>query len=261
MATRNDILTFARNGFPFSLNRLLDYFQSAAIDFNRRSLSTQLSRMVNTNELRRVKRGCFIISEDQKSEFNPCYNEEMKNIAEIVRSSYPFLDICVWNLEDIKRLSHYASNRDVIYVEVDRDAVEGVFGLLTETLSDRRIFLNPSETEYNYYINRSSALVVKPLRTEAPCIKDNKGILHPSIEKIMVDVVSDEDFTPWQGYETVRLYETIFNLYDVSTSKLMRYAHRRAKSERIRQLLSEREGRIGGWDKGGGEGRSGYFCG
>lgn len=239
MATQNDILTFARKGVPFSVNELLDYFHSAGIDFNRRSLSTQLRRMVNSNELRKVERGCFIISDNWKSEFHPFYNEEMKKIAGIVRSAYPFLDICVWNLDDIKRLSHYASNRNVIYVEVDRDAVEGVFSLLSEAVPDRRVFVNPSENEYNYYINGNPAIIVKPLRTEAPCTKDNEGILHPSIEKIMVDIVSDADFTPWQDYESVRLFDTIFTLYDISSSKLMRYARRRSKSDKIKEIISE----------------------
>lgn len=239
MATRNDILTFARNGDPFSVDNLLSYFKSADIDFNKRSIPTQLWRMVNANELRKVEKDRFIISDDRKSEFHPFYNEEMKGIADIIRDSYPFMDICIWNLDDIKRLSHYATNRDLIFVEVDRDAVEGVFNLLSETFPNRRVFVNPTENEYNYYINGIPAIIIKPLRTEAPVFKDNDGILHPSIEKIMVDVVCDVDFSPWQDYETVRLCETIFSLYDVSSTKLMRYARRRSKSDKITRLISE----------------------
>lgn len=239
MATRNDILTYARNGNPFSVDNLLSYFQSAHIDFNKRSIPTQLRRMVNANELRKVEKDRFIISDDLKSEFHPFYNEEMKKIADIIRDSYPFMEICIWSLDDIKRLSHYATDRDLIFVEVDRDAVEGIFNLLSETISDRKVFVNPTENEYNYYINGTSAIIVKPLRTEAPVFKDDEGILHPTIEKIMVDVVCDVDFTPWQDYETMRLYETILSLYDISSTKLMRYARRRTKSDKITHLISE----------------------
>ena len=239
MATRNDIIAFARNGIPFSTDSLANYFQSADIDVNRRSLATQLSRLVRSNVLRKDNNGKFIISDDRKAEFHPLYDEEMKKIADVIRSSYPFLDICIWSIDDLKRLSHYASNRNLVYVEVDRDAVEGVFGLLSQVFPDRRVFVNPSENEYTYYINGIPGIIVKPLRTEAPCIKDNKGILHPSIEKIMVDVVSDVDFTPWQDYETVRLFETIISLYTVSLTKLMRYARRRAKVEKINRLMAE----------------------
>lgn len=239
MATRNDILAFARNGNSFSLDSLANYFQSAAIDVNRRSLAIQLSRMVRSNVLRKDNNGRFIISENHKAEFHPLYDEEMKKIADVIRSAYPFMDICIWSIDDIKRLSHYASNRNVVYVEVDRDAAEGVFELVSRIFSDRRVFINPTENEYTYYINGNSSIIVKPLRTEAPCIKDNEGILHPSIEKIMVDVVSDVDFAPWQDYETVRLFETISSLYTVSSTKLMRYARRRAKGEKIDRLMAE----------------------
>lgn len=239
MATRNDILNFARNGNPFSVDSLLGYFQSSGIDFNRRSLSTQLGRMVKANELRKFEKSYYVLCGNRKSEFQPLYNEVMREIAQIIRNSYPFMEICVWGIDDIKRISHYAVNRDLIYVEVDRDAVEGVFNLLTEAFPDRHVFINPTENEYNYYINGIPAIIVKPIRSEAPCLRDNEGILHPSIEKIMVDVICDVDFTPWWDYETVRLYESIFSLYDVSSTRLMRYARRRAKSDKINRLISE----------------------
>lgn len=239
MATKNDILTFARHGESFSVNSLLNYFQSVDIDINRRSLYTQLRRMVDAKELKKLDRGLFIIAADLKSKFHPFYNGEMKRIAKIVSSAYPFLDRCIWSIDDIKRLSHYASNRDVVFVEVDRDAVEGVFNLLSEKFSGRRVFLNPSESEYSYYINGTPSIIVKPLVTEAPCIKDKEGITHPSIEKIMVDVISDVDFTPWQDFEAVRLFDTIFTIYEVATSKLMRYARRRGKSDEIEELVSK----------------------
>ncbi|MDE7421402.1 MAG: hypothetical protein K2N35_14485 [Muribaculaceae bacterium] len=110
----------------------------------------------------------------------------MKKIALTVPSTYLFLDICIWKLDDIKRISHYATNRDVIYVEVNRDAVEGVFSLLSEAFHERRVF-----------------------------------------------------FTPWQDYEAVRPFDTIYTQYDVSSSKLMRYARRRSKSDNIKELISE----------------------
>lgn len=238
MAIQNDILAFATKGQPFTLKELLAYLESNGIDFNRRSVSTQLGRTIKRNLLRRVKRGCFTISDKIRKSFLPFYNSDMAAIADIIRASYPFMDICVWSLEDIKRLSHYASNRDLIYVEVDRDETDGVFTLLSETFPDKRVFVNPTEDEYGYYINGHQAIVIKPLRTEAPCIKDKSGILHPTLEKIMVDIVADADFTPWQGYETTRLYDNILSIYNISTTKLMRYARRRGKSERIAQLIS-----------------------
>ncbi len=238
MASRNDILTFARRGKPFTLANLTDHLQAIHVNFIKRSLETQLGRMVKGNELERLGRGLYKIAENYKREFNPHFNKEMEAIAGVIRRSYPFLDICVWSLEDIKRLSHYASKRDVMYVEVDRDAVEGVFSLLTDSLPGHRIFINPTEDEYTYYINATPAIVVKPLRTEAPCRKDSLGILHPSIEKIMVDVIADSDFRPWQDYEAERLFETIFSLYNVSLPKLMRYARRRSKLALVSKILS-----------------------
>lgn len=239
MATHEDILAFARKGDSFTIRDLQNYFQSSNVDFRKRSVETQIGRMVKSNVLERIGRGRYVISPNHKSGFIPFFNDEMEKVSNAVRESYPFLNICVWNLDDIKRLSHYASKRDVIYVEVDREATEGVYNLLTNKFPESKIFINPTENEYTYYINGEPAIVVKPLRTEAPCFSDKYGILHPSIEKTMVDVISDTDFTPWQNHEAVRLYETIYEIYEVSITKLMRYALRRSKSERVKKILSE----------------------
>lgn len=239
MVSQNDILQFAHDKDTFSANDLVKYFESIGIKFSKDSLYKRLRRMVSEGYLLKPSFGLYSVPTESKTHFIPCFSKEMEEIESFIKCSYPFLDLCIWNLMDIKSLSHYVSKADIIYVEVDRDAMEGVFSRLSDFIKERRVFLTPSENDYPLYVNSQPSIVVKPLISQAPLLKSVQGSSRTSIEKILVDVVSDSDFIPWQGYESLRLYETAFDRYNINTSKLTRYASRRGKSEEVKQTIED----------------------
>lgn len=228
MVIQKDILNYADSRSSFTPKELLSYFESQGRDFSKRTVETQLFRLVKNNTLVKLKRGVYCLSDAYRERFIPYFDDEMARVEEIVKSTYPLLNICVWNIRDIKNLSHYVTKHDIIYVELDRDAMEGAFVRLEEEIEGRRVFLNPTLQEYSYYISGRPSIVVRPLVTEAPLIAVNH-YLSTSVEKILVDVVSDHDFDFWHDYEALRLYDTALSRYDINFSKLQRYARRRGK--------------------------------
>lgn len=239
MVSQNDILQFAKDKASFSANDLVKYFESIGIQFSKGSIYTRLRRMVAEGFLIKSSFGLYAFSMESKARFLPYFNKEMEDIENFIRSNYPFLDLCVWNLVDIKSLSHYISKADIIYIEVDRDAMEGVFSRLSDFVTNRRVFLTPSEDDYPLYVNSQPSVVIKPLISQAPLLRYHKNSSRTTIEKILVDVISDSDFTPWQDYESLRLYETAFDRYNINNSKLLRYASRRGKAEEVKQTIED----------------------
>lgn len=69
-------------------------------------------------------------------------------------------------------------------------------------------------------------VIVKPLVTESP-LKQNDGIMVPTLEKLLVDLCKDEDFYFLQGVEGNYILENARTLYDINESRLKRYAKRR----------------------------------
>lgn len=61
----------------------------------------------------------------------------------------------------------------------------------------------------------------------------------PSLEKILVDTICDEDFSYLQGGEWYYMIETAATQYSINTSRLLRYAGRRGKKEMIEKKLKE----------------------
>jgi len=59
------------------------------------------------------------------------------------------------------------------------------------------------------------------------------------LEKILVDILKDEDFSYFQGSEEYYMYQMAFDLYSINTQKLLRYARRRGISEKVSKLINQ----------------------
>jgi hypothetical protein len=66
------------------------------------------------------------------------------------------------------------------------------------------------------------------------------GILMPSLEKIMVDIIGDVEFTFAQGAELNTIYDTIMSSYEVNNNALFRYADRRGRRGEVERLIKAR---------------------
>ena len=73
--------------------------------------------------------------------------------------------------------------------------------------------------------------------TESP-LETIEKLKTPSLEKILVDIFSNEMWESLQGYELVRIFENATNRYSINKSKLLRYATRKGKKEEIINFLN-----------------------
>ena len=59
----------------------------------------------------------------------------------------------------------------------------------------------------------------------------------PTLEKIIVDTLCDEDFSYLQGGEWEYIVENSFSLFTINSSRLSRYAGRRGKLQEIKEAV------------------------
>lgn len=196
------------------------------------TMNCVLSRMIDEGKIVRIARGKYAASSD-KNVFAVKLSDKEKNLAFELKERFPFASICLYNGKALSSLQHHLSNNCLTYVETDRDAIEPVFESLRER-SDK-VWLVPSADMVYRYIDLShEGIIVKPLVTEAPTAKIN-GILIPTLEKLLVDIRKDTDFSYLQGAEVDYMWENAKALYQLNTTRLNRYARRRGlKIDEIR---------------------------
>lgn len=237
MIKQSDIIAYAQTHQEFTRREMLSSFRENNLTFSTATVTSGLSALVETGILRKEKRGVFAINDTRKQPFVPLFDNEMLELEKMIGDRFRFIRFCVWNSSDIKRFSHYVVNLDVIYVDVERVAMESVFTFLLNANIDRQIYLNPSTDDYSYYIYGKPTIVVRPLVSEAPLIAYSGDSNRVSLEKLLVDITIDKDFIFLHDYESLRFYRNALDTCIFNESKLLRYATRRGCRVKIKNIL------------------------
>lgn len=235
MATKADIINFSNKKNQFTRSELIKYFKEIDQSVSPNAISIKLDRLVKNQELVRESRGVYRLISSKKVFF--AYNsEDIKQLNSKLRGKFPFINFCVWSSKNIVPYMHHIPSLNLIYIDVEREVTDSVFSFLSETTS-LRIFQCPDQEEYEKYISGSEAIIIRTLITEAP-LQVLEGYNTPTIEKIIVDIIGDVEFSFLQGSEINHVYTTIFERHSVNKNKLLRYATRRGRKEEVEQLLN-----------------------
>lgn len=235
MVTTNEILKFALKHKEFTRKELVSDFGSRNQIKSSGSLSEQLNRLLKTGQITRIERGLYRLSNDVRENFSVLCSEEMKQINQQIKTQFPFANYCLWSASTLMPYMHHIPNLNLLFVDVEREVAESVFNLLNSD-SKKRVFLKPSLTDIERYISSNDVIIIRPLISESP-LQMIEGINTPRIEKVLVDIVVDVEFSFLQGSEINYVYTTIFEKHNVNKNKLLRYATRRGRKEEVEQRL------------------------
>ena len=235
MVTSNEILKFALKHKEFTRKELVSDFGSRNQIKSSGSLSEQLNRLLKTGQITRIERGLYRLSNDVRENFSVLCSEEMKQINQQIKTQFPFANYCLWSASTLMPYMHHIPNLNLLFVDVEREVAESVFNLLNSD-SKKRVFLKPSLTDIERYISSNDVIIIRPLISESP-LQMIEGINTPRIEKVLVDIVVDVEFSFLQGSEINYVYTTIFEKHNVNKNKLLRYATRRGRKEEVEQRL------------------------
>ena len=79
-------------------------------------------------------------------------------------------------------------------------------------------------------------ILVKPMTSESPLLTSD-GFASPSLEKRLVDLVSDKENAALEESFLASEYQHSFEVYDVNLKKMLRYAARKGEREQVQQRV------------------------
>lgn len=189
------------------------------------SIKSTITRLVNSERLARVKRGVYSFIPAMKNSFEIVIGEKEKQLNELQKEKFPFATFCIYNGGTLAPLQHHLSFNNATYIETERTVMEAAFGYLRD--NGYEAYLNPKSDMMSTYINLKSApIIIKPLKTEAPTTEQD-GVVVPTLEKILVDIQKDADFSYLQGAESDNMLSNAESLYMINYSRMYRYGRRR----------------------------------
>lgn len=238
MTAVNQIIDIARkqNG-QFTRRDLLNAVRSGMKNISEGSLVVLLNRMLAEKKIIRVSYGKYKLNEDLKYEFFYEPSELMLSLNRHIKENFPFIDYCIWQPSIfVSMMLHIPAVRTTL-VDVEREAMESVFMSLQNIESAIPVFFKPNQEDADRYITNRDMIIVRPLVKEAP-IDIIDGCPVPTLEKMLVDAVSDKELQHLQGNELYTIYSNAFSGYEIKTPRLLRYAARRNRKQKVEQIIN-----------------------
>lgn len=137
----------------------------------------------------------------------------------------------------IKPFHQHLPGSKFTLVDVEKEVMESVFVFLKEEY--RNTYLKPDKEMMDKYIMQNTdSIIVRQLISESP-IQINNTVPTLTIEKMIVDIFSDHEFEYLKGSELLMIFRNVFDRFTVNKSKLLRYANRKGKQEKIVKFLED----------------------
>jgi hypothetical protein len=193
-------------------------------------INNMIHSLVKRGIIQRIARGKYRLGATQC--LIPDLSLKAKKTALLIKKEFPYLDFCVWELNTINFFAHNLINFNVIFVDVERIAIENAYCMLKE----KKIRVYNIKKTYEDLVDMSGAVCIRPLVTGAP-LQSVENIPTISLEKLLVDLYTDKEFISFQGTEINAIYDSAFRTYTINKSKLLRYASRKEKRDKINNLL------------------------
>jgi len=228
------ILDFAAAGQVFSSSEIVDSFGRKEI--SKTTINTILARLCNAGKIQRISRGKYAALSVSKT-FLPKLSGEASVTFRSVRKQFPYASACVYEGQWLSQFMHHVASNNAIYIEVERDAAESVFEWLRS--EGKNAYFRPDGNFIYRYINMGDGpIIVKVLISQSP-LTGATGIPVPTLEKLMVDMYCDKDFSYLQGAEYYHIVNAAQDLYEINKNSLLRYASRRNVKEKMIKILEE----------------------
>ena len=223
---------------PFRRRNLMQYLD--ANNVSEASAHVQLNRLVENGLLIKAGHGLYYAPETERQGFIYKPSEEERNMAGQIKAKFPFAKFCVWMPSVLVPYMHHVPALEMLFVDVERVAMESVFKFLQGNFPALPILLNPTAQECERYITTEKLLIVRPLVNEAPINLVNETPV-PTLEKILVDAAGDRELNFAQGAELYTIYSEAFSKHNVNRKRLLRYAARRNRKNNILKIISNIE--------------------
>ena len=218
----------------FTTSDIFQFYKKHESEILKATVNWRVHELANRNILERIGKGKFRLGSGNI--FTPELNTKHFKVSAAIKGKFPFTEYCIWDASFIKEFSQHISKTNFMLVDVERDSEESVYHLLREQFKE--VFLMPGkEMLGDFFSDLKRPIIVRALVSEAP-YKTFRNVPVASLEKIIVDILSDEEFTYLRSNELVLMIKAAFERYTINESKLIRYADRKRKKKMILDFLA-----------------------
>lgn len=198
------------------------------------TINMYLSKLKKKGIISTPSRGIYEL--ERHTPFYPIISNNLKKVFNKVTREFPYITFCIWNTVWLNEFMRHQSFKHEIVIEVEKDASEAVFALLSGIT--KNVFFNPDEEIFERYMHhQDKVLIVKNMVSESPLVERDKIII-PALEKLLVDMLIDTSLFSAQQSEKEFIMQSVMDKYTLNELKMRRYAARRNRESEIDELIN-----------------------
>jgi hypothetical protein len=220
--------------------QLIDFLKLFYADAKQSTLDWRLHELSRDGVLIRTGWGYYALN--TRRQFSPSLPKDLRWIGDQIKAELPYTDYCVWDTRVLADLMIQQPVNFIQLVEVERIAVSSTHNLLQNrgAISEGNlgtIYVYEDWMTLSHHIaSTNNPIIIRPLVGEAP-LQQEKQYKTASLEKIIVDIIADQDLFHAFQEELAYIVKSAFEKYVINRDKLRRYARRRNKIEQIDSFL------------------------
>jgi hypothetical protein len=221
---------------PFNSTDLYNFYANYEPDLKKTTFRWRVYTLKNNGVINTLMKGVY--STTSNKDFAPAIDKKLINLFLKIKRQFPYANLAIWETSWLNNyMVHQAFSSNII-LEVEKDAAPVVFAYLQESYGD--VYLNPRKLEVeNYIISGQNNIIIKNLTLTSP-LTEREGLKVPTIEKIMVDIFTDDElFVTYQGAELQNIFPEFFKTFNINQSTLRQYANKRHVRDRLISFLKE----------------------
>jgi hypothetical protein len=224
------------NGQYCTIGDVVRFLSGKGIDVPRSTVVWNVNELMLRGKAIRVGRGVYGFI--PKPIFEPKFGASGLKVVDVLRKSLKYLDLIITETSGLGQFMNLLPFASLIVIEVRKQSVSAVVSNL------RKEGIEAIEkTDYaslEKYIESSEPIVVRPILSVNPPLKNEYGVKIASIEKMLVDIVCDAGiYGQYQGEELVTIYRNATDRYAINYSRMLRYASGRKRKPDVTAILSE----------------------
>jgi hypothetical protein len=224
---------------------LRNFYQARSPALSEKAFRRILYALETRDLITSVDTGVYVLTSGHTKsripkKFSPTFSLELRELNDAAKTAFPYAEYLLWETRVLHEFMLHQPGQSQIILETETEVAESVFNFLNARF-EGRVFLQPDRVTFERYIlPRSDSIIVTPLFTQSPHQRV-EDIPTPKIEKILVDIFTDEEiFYVFHGEELTHIFETAFEHYQVSQKTIFRYAKRRNADRKIRDFLQQK---------------------
>jgi len=196
---------------------------------NPKTIAWRIHDLKQKGLIHNIQRGIYTWGD--KKAYTPDISERSKLLYNSIREQLPYTTICITETKWFNEFMLHQVFQNYLVIEVEKGAASAIFSKLKE--AGENAFLNPDAQIYETYVSiTENPLIVKSLISESP-LQMVEQINVPTLEKLLVDIISDKETYSAQETETAGIFKTAAEKYNINSTKMLRYARRRNKVNEI----------------------------